>query len=203
MTDEIDRLEARLDEKMRQRTPHLYARMLEARRIRNNGNRAESEFVVRVAPPPPDEAIEAMLGALMIESFAAAKSWIVDLGRGESFGFLGFDFRQVRSLRGAWRAHYTAKLKKRTALLRKLKDVFGRNQSQPVGRVVKSRSFGLAQQCAFPGGEQLRSVHIGQAARLATAFGELTGALSRHRGKSQRLIIEHHVQRERVSEVER
>ena len=35
------------------------------------------------------------------------------------------------------RAHYTPKLKKRTALLRKLKDMFGRNQSQPVGRVVK------------------------------------------------------------------
>src|SRR5271166_3290599 len=65
------------------------------------------------------------------------KSRIVDLGRGESFGFLGFDFRQVRSLRGAWRVHYTPKLKKRTALLRKLKDMFGRNQSQPVGRVVK------------------------------------------------------------------
>ena len=31
------------------------------------------------------------------------KSWIVDLSRGESFGFLGFDFRQVRSLRGAGR----------------------------------------------------------------------------------------------------
>ena len=65
------------------------------------------------------------------------KSRIVDLSRGESFGFLGFDFRQVRSLRGAGRAHYTPKLKKRTALLRKLKDMFGRNQSQPVGRVVK------------------------------------------------------------------
>ena len=62
---------------------------------------------------------------------------VVDLSRGESFGFLGFDFRQVRSLRGAWRAHYTPKLEKRTALLRKLKDMFGRNQSQPVGRVVK------------------------------------------------------------------
>ena len=64
------------------------------------------------------------------------KSRIVDLGRGESFGFLEFDFRQVRSLRGAWR-YYTPKLKKRTALLRKLKDMFGRNQSQPVGRVVR------------------------------------------------------------------
>ncbi len=65
------------------------------------------------------------------------KSRIVDLRRGESFGFLGFDFRRVRSLRGVWRANYTPKLKKRTALLRKLKDVFRRHQSQPVDRVVK------------------------------------------------------------------
>jgi RNA-directed DNA polymerase len=57
--------------------------------------------------------------------------------RGESFGFLGFDFRRIRSRRGAWRAHYTPKLKKRTALLRKLKDVFRRYRSQPVGRVVQ------------------------------------------------------------------
>ena len=59
------------------------------------------------------------------------------LDRGASFGFLGFDFSQVRSLRGVWRAHYTPKLKKRTALLRKLKDVFRRHQSQPIDRVVK------------------------------------------------------------------
>jgi RNA-directed DNA polymerase len=65
------------------------------------------------------------------------KSRIVDLCRGESFGFLGFDFRRIRSRSGEWRAHYTPKLKKRTALLRKLKDVFRRHQSQPVDRVVK------------------------------------------------------------------
>jgi RNA-directed DNA polymerase len=35
------------------------------------------------------------------------KSRIVDLSRGESFGFLGFDFRRVRSLRGRWRPQYT------------------------------------------------------------------------------------------------
>ena len=58
------------------------------------------------------------------------KSRIVDLCRGESFGFLGFDFRRVRSLRGRWRAHYTPKLKKRTALLAKLKDVFRRHQRE-------------------------------------------------------------------------
>jgi RNA-directed DNA polymerase len=65
------------------------------------------------------------------------KSRNVDLGRGESFGFLGFDFRRVRSRRGVWCAQYTPKLKKRTALLRKLKDVFRRYQSQPLDRVIK------------------------------------------------------------------
>jgi len=64
------------------------------------------------------------------------KSRIVDLGRGESFGFLGFDFRCLRSLRGAMRPHYTPKLKKRTALLRELKQVFRRYRSQPVERVI-------------------------------------------------------------------
>ena len=60
------------------------------------------------------------------------KSRIVDLRRGESFGFLGFDFRRILSQRGKWQTYRTPKLKKRTALLRKLKDVFRRHRSQPV-----------------------------------------------------------------------
>ncbi|MCP1845654.1 RNA-directed DNA polymerase [Bradyrhizobium sp. USDA 4538] len=64
------------------------------------------------------------------------KSRIVDLERGESFGFLGFDFRYLRSLRGVMRPYYTPKLKKRTALLRGLKEVFRRHRSQPIGRVI-------------------------------------------------------------------
>jgi len=65
------------------------------------------------------------------------KSRVVDLGRDESFGFLGFDFRRTRSRRGVWRAQYTPKLKKRTALLRKLKEAFRCFQSQPLDRVVE------------------------------------------------------------------
>ncbi len=65
------------------------------------------------------------------------KSRVVDLGRDESFGFLGFDFRRTRSQRGVWRAQYTPKLKKRTALLRKLKETFRCFQSQPLDRVVE------------------------------------------------------------------
>src|SRR5437773_99697 len=66
----------------------------------------------------------------------ADKTRIVDLSQGESFGFLGFDFRRVRSRRGAWRPQYTPKLAQRTAVLHKLKEVFQRSDSQPIRRVI-------------------------------------------------------------------
>jgi RNA-directed DNA polymerase len=65
------------------------------------------------------------------------KSRTVDLACGESFGFLGFEFRSVLSLKKVWRANYAPKLKKRTALLRKLKEIFRRFQSQPIDRVIE------------------------------------------------------------------
>jgi len=61
----------------------------------------------------------------------------VDLAKRESFGFLGFEFRCIRSLQGKWRPYYPPKLKQRTVLLRKLKDVFRRFDSQPVDRVIQ------------------------------------------------------------------
>jgi RNA-directed DNA polymerase len=64
------------------------------------------------------------------------KSRLVDLSRGESFGFLGFDFRRVRSRRGRWRPQYMPQRKARTALLRELKEVFRRSRSQPVERLI-------------------------------------------------------------------
>jgi RNA-directed DNA polymerase len=85
--------------------------------------------------PAVEKRLREELAALQVE-INEEKSRIVDLGRGESFGFLGFDFRCIRSRRGVWRAHYTPKLKKRTALLRKLKGVFRRHRSQPVDRVI-------------------------------------------------------------------
>lgn len=65
------------------------------------------------------------------------KTRIVDLTTGERFGFLGFDFRRVRSVSGTWRPQYTPKLKKRTALLRTLKEIFERSRSQPVRWVIQ------------------------------------------------------------------
>src|SRR5256712_6159218 len=64
------------------------------------------------------------------------KSRVVDLSQGESFGFLGFDFRRIRSLRGRWRPQYTPKRKKRVALLQELKEMFRRYQSQPTEELI-------------------------------------------------------------------
>jgi RNA-directed DNA polymerase len=76
------------------------------------------------------------IGRLKVE-INEEKSRSVDLRKGESFDFLGFDFRLVRSLKGAWRPQYTPKLKKRTAILAKLREIFRRNKSQPVGKVIE------------------------------------------------------------------
>ena len=65
------------------------------------------------------------------------KSRAVDLAKGETFGFLGFDFRRVRSHRGKWRLNTTPKMGKRKALLQKLKEIFRRSRSQPVHWVIR------------------------------------------------------------------
>jgi RNA-directed DNA polymerase len=64
------------------------------------------------------------------------KSQIVDLTKGEAFGFLGFTIRRLRSRRGYWWALVIPAVKQRTALLRKLKAEFRRLDSQPVGQVI-------------------------------------------------------------------
>jgi RNA-directed DNA polymerase len=65
------------------------------------------------------------------------KSRKVDLEQGESFGFLGFEFRRVRSRRGRWMPLLLPKGKKRTELLGKLKEIFRSFRSQPVGGVIE------------------------------------------------------------------
>jgi RNA-directed DNA polymerase len=65
------------------------------------------------------------------------KSRTVDLQQGESFGFLGFEFRRIRSRRGRWMPLLLPKGKKRTALLGKLKQIFRASRSQPVGGVIE------------------------------------------------------------------
>ena len=66
------------------------------------------------------------------------KSRLVDLTKGEAFGFLGFTIRRLRSRRGKWWPLVTPAVKQRTALLRKLKEQFRRLDSQPVGRLIET-----------------------------------------------------------------
>ena len=65
------------------------------------------------------------------------KTRIVNLASGESFDFLGFRILRVRSIRGKWFALKLPTVKKRTAVLRKLKDVFRSHRSQPASRVIQ------------------------------------------------------------------
>jgi RNA-directed DNA polymerase len=65
------------------------------------------------------------------------KTRVVDLAEGDSFGFLGFEFRRVRSLQGRWRPNCAPKLTKRTELFRKLKDVFRSYRSQSVSGLIQ------------------------------------------------------------------
>lgn len=65
------------------------------------------------------------------------KTHWVDLTRGEGFTFLGFEFHRVKTLRGKWGVRYAPRMKARTGLLRRLKDVFRRHVSQPVERVIE------------------------------------------------------------------
>jgi len=65
------------------------------------------------------------------------KSRKVDLQRDESFGFLGFEFRRIRSHRGRWMLLLLPKSKKGTALRGKLKAIFDTSRSQPVSGVIE------------------------------------------------------------------
>ncbi len=65
------------------------------------------------------------------------KSRKVDLQEGGSFGFLGFEFRRIRSRRGRWMPLHQPKGKKRTALLRKLKAIFQNFRSRSVSLLIE------------------------------------------------------------------
>src|SRR5947209_7912229 len=65
------------------------------------------------------------------------KSRMVDLKQGDSFTFLGFEYRRILSLKRKWRPYYAPKLKKRTALFEKLREVFRQHVSWSVKKVIE------------------------------------------------------------------
>ena len=64
------------------------------------------------------------------------KTKIVDLTQGDTFSFLGFVYRRVKTRKDKWAVVIVPKIKARTTLLRKLKEIFARFVSQPVSRVI-------------------------------------------------------------------
>jgi RNA-directed DNA polymerase len=83
-----------------------------------------------------DKRLREELAKLKVE-INEEKTRMVNLTNGGSFGFLGFEYRLIRSRQGKWRTQLMPKMKKRTALLRKLKPIFQRYRSQPVRRVIE------------------------------------------------------------------
>jgi RNA-directed DNA polymerase len=86
--------------------------------------------------PAVEKRLREELAKLQVE-VNEEKSRKVDLQQSGSFGFLGFEFRRTRSRRGRWMPLLLPKGKKRTALLGKLKEIFGASRSQPVGGVIE------------------------------------------------------------------
>ncbi len=64
------------------------------------------------------------------------KTRVVDLSKGGAFSFLGFHFRRVITHNGKVGVLFMPTMKARKALTQKLKHIFRRYQSQPVGRVI-------------------------------------------------------------------
>lgn len=87
--------------------------------------RVADDLVIVVDASPQHDWLLAAVAKRLREALARLqvtinedKRRIVDLAKGESFGFLGLDCRRGRSRQGQWRAYYPPQLKKRTALLR-------------------------------------------------------------------------------------
>ncbi len=105
--------------------------------------RFADDLVVLVSAHPKQRWLRGAVEKRLREEFAKLdvevneeKSRQADLKRGESFGFLGFEFWRVRSRAGRWMPLYRPQTKKRTALLRQLKIVFRRLRSQSIRRVI-------------------------------------------------------------------
>lgn len=132
--DEVDRMLERATavttDRVSGRTRIEYARYADDLVILVDGHARWSELLGKVQRRLREEL------AKLHVAINDEKSRIVDLVRGESFGFLGFEFRRVRTQRGKWRPSYAPQQRKRADLLAKLRAVFARRRSQPVQRVI-------------------------------------------------------------------
>jgi len=126
-------------------------RMLErARQVTRQGRwtyvqyaRFADDLVVLVSGHPLQDRLYGQVSRRLREELALLevevneeKTKVVDLAKGESFGYLGFTIRRARSAGGKWFGLCLPSVKKRTELLGRLKVIFRSHRSQPVGPVI-------------------------------------------------------------------
>jgi RNA-directed DNA polymerase len=83
-----------------------------------------------------DKRLREELAKLRVE-INEDKSRTIDLRKSGNFAFLGFEYRLVLGRNQKWRPQFVPKMKKRTALFAKLREVFRHHVSQPVEGVIK------------------------------------------------------------------
>jgi RNA-directed DNA polymerase len=130
---EVDRMLEKASEVTREdeRTRLQYARFADDLVVLVDGQPRHERLLGRVS-----ERLRGELAKLEVE-VNKEKSRTVDLEKGESFSFLGFDFRLVRKRSGTRRLLRTPTLKKRTELIERIRVVFRSLRSQPVHRVIE------------------------------------------------------------------
>jgi RNA-directed DNA polymerase len=131
--NEVDRmLEKAVDTTRRGKSTNVqYARFADDMVILIDAER-RSDWLVKAI----DRRLREEFAKLRVE-INEDKSRMVDLKKGESFTFLGFEYRRILSFNQKWRPYYAPKLKKRTALYAKLREVFRQHVSWPVEIVIE------------------------------------------------------------------
>jgi len=81
------------------------------------------------------DCIEVELGKIEVE-INREKSRIVNLALGESFEFLGFEFRRLKSRNGKWRPDCKPRMKSRTKITQRIREICRNNRSQPVANLI-------------------------------------------------------------------
>jgi hypothetical protein len=109
---------------------------VEARGVEEFLDQLRKELVERTYRPQKARKVEIPKGGGKMRqlSIPSIRDRVV---QGGSFGFLGFEFRRIRSRRGRWMPLLLPKGKKRMALLSKLREIFRVSHSQPVAGVIE------------------------------------------------------------------
>jgi RNA-directed DNA polymerase len=131
--NEVDKmLEKAIDTTRRGKYTHVqYARFADDMVILIDSH-PRNDWLMRAV----DKRLREELAKLRVE-INEDKSRTIDLTKGGSFAFLGFEYRRVLGCNQKWRPQFVPKMKKRTALFAKLREVFQQHVSQPVGEVIE------------------------------------------------------------------